>query len=107
MNTVAHKHVILGDADSRRTGCFYSLRQPQLPSGDGKKQNASRQKTVERFYKEKMGLILQRKLETGKRVTIFFNCFHDIIASVFNFFIVHAEPIKADHLSANKILTDT
>ena len=63
VNTTAHKHVILGDADSRRTACFCSLRQPQLPSGDGKKQNTCRQKTVERFYKEKLALFYKENVK--------------------------------------------
>ena len=58
--------MILCDADSRGTACFCSL-QLQPHSGDGKKQNATRQKTVEREF----GLILPRKSETGKTVTIF------------------------------------
>ena len=66
MNTAALEHVILCDADSRRTACFCSL-QLQPHSGDDNKQNATRQKTVER----EIGLILPRKSETGKTVTIF------------------------------------
>ena len=53
MNTAAHKHVVLCDADSRRTACFCSL-QLQPHSGDDNKQNATRQKTVERVWQREI-----------------------------------------------------
>ena len=70
VNTAALEHVILCDADSRRTACFCSL-QLQPHSDDGKKQNATRQKTVERDWQREIGLILPKKSETGETVTIF------------------------------------
>ena len=103
VNTAALEHVILCDSDSRPTACFCSF-QLQPHSGDDNKQNATRQKTVERIWQRKIfELMLQRKHETGKRIIMLLDLFSAFTGSLIPFCssTMYEQPIKAGNLSAN------